>query len=140
MPDSKKTMGQRIAQAATSFQEQVTGRTPKSVNVVLNGDTLVITLHGALSLAEQLLAKNPEGAAKVQEFHRQLFLDASHTLAEEIRRITNVEVCQASAEVTPADGAVLQTFTTGTVVQVFLLKQPLPPEIWNAAIAPPPGI
>lgn len=133
MSDSIQTMGQQIAEAATSFQQQVTGRVPKSVNVVLNGDTLVITLHGALSRAEQLMAQSPQGAAKVQEFHRLLFLNASHTLREEIKRITRVEVREAGAEVAPALGSVVQTFATGTMVQVFLLKQPLPPEIWNGA-------
>ena len=131
MHDSIQTMGRQIAEAATSFQEQVTGRAPKSVNVVLNGDTLVITLHGALSRAEQLMAQSPEGAAKVQEFHRQLFLNASQTLRDEIKRITRVEVREAGAEVAPAIGSIVQTFATGTIVQVFLLEQPLPPVIWN---------
>jgi uncharacterized protein YbcI len=46
---------------------------PKSVTVVLSGNTLVVTLHEALSPAERDMAQSPEGAAKVQEFHRQLF-------------------------------------------------------------------
>src|ERR1700735_3503618 len=41
---------------------------PKSVSVVLSGETLVVTLHGALSPAEQAMAQSPEGAAKEQEF------------------------------------------------------------------------
>ncbi|MDB5292824.1 MAG: hypothetical protein JWL69_4065 [Phycisphaerales bacterium] len=122
MHDSTQTMAEQIAQAATAFQSQRTGHGPKSVSVVLGGDTLVVTLHGALSPAEQALAQNPEGAAKVQEFHRQLFLNASDTLRQEIKRITGMEVREAVAEVEPTSGALLQVFTSGTMVQVFLLS------------------
>jgi uncharacterized protein YbcI len=55
-----QTMAEQIAQAATALQQQRTGHVPKSVSVVLSGDTLVVTLHGALSPAEQAMAQNPQ--------------------------------------------------------------------------------
>jgi len=122
MLQSTPTMAQQIAEAATALQQQRTGHTPKSVSVVLSGDTLVVTLHGALSPAEQAMAKSPDGAAKVQEFHRQLFHSASDALRQEIKRITGMEVREATAQVEPTTGAVVQVFTTGTMVQVFLLS------------------
>jgi len=125
------TMAQQIAQAATAFQQQRTGHMPKSVSVVLSGDTLVVTLLGALSPAEQAMARSPEGAAKVQEFHRELFQSASDTLRREIKRITGVEVQKASAEVDPTTGTVVQVFTTGTMVQVFLLASKVPSSNWS---------
>ena len=67
------SVAQQIAQAAIAFQQQRTGHEPKSAAVVLSGDTLLITLHGALSPAEHALAQSPAGAAQVKEFHRQLF-------------------------------------------------------------------
>ncbi len=66
-------MAQQIAQAAIAFERRRTGRPPGKVTVVLTNDTLVITLHGVLSLAETALAKNSAGAARVEEFHQQLF-------------------------------------------------------------------
>jgi hypothetical protein len=60
-PDS---MAQQIAQTAIAFVEQRLGRKPTSVTVVLGGDTLVITMHGVLSPAEQTLAASPAGAAQ----------------------------------------------------------------------------
>ncbi len=126
MPNLPKTMAEQIAQVAATFQQQRTGHEPKSVSVVLDGDTLVVTLHGALSPAEQAMALNPEGAAKVQEFHRQLFLSASDTLRKEIKRITGMEVREATAEIDPASGAVVQIFTSGTMVQVFQLSGKVP--------------
>src|SRR3954467_6542773 len=110
------TVAQRIARTAMAFEQQRTGHAPGSVKVVLSGDTLVITLHGALSPAEKALARSPAGAAQVQEFHRQLFATSSDALRQEIRRIAGVEVREATAEVEATTGTVVQVFTTGTVV------------------------
>ena len=121
----------QIAHAASAFQEQRTGHAPQSVAVVLSGETLVITLHGALSPAEKDLARSPEGAAQVQEFHRQLFANASDSLRQEIQKITGVQVCEATAEVEATTGTVVQVFTTGTMVQVFLLAQSVPADAWS---------
>ena len=60
------------------FEHQRTGHAPTGVTVVVNEDTLVITLRGGLS------------------------------------------------EVDSATGAVIHAFTTGTIVQVFLLRPPAP--------------
>ncbi len=122
---------QQIAQAALDFEHQTTGRAPKSVTVVLSDDTLVITLHGALSPAEQILAGTPEGIAQVQEFHRQLFDSASASLRQQIKRITGVEVREAASELETTTGTVVKVFTSGTVVQVFLLARGVPAGTWS---------
>ena len=132
MNKSKTSMAQQIAQAAIAFEQRRTGNhVPKSVTVVLSEGTLVITLHEALSPAEKELAKTPVGAAQVQEFHRQLFANSSDSLRQEIKRITGMEVREATAEIEPSSGAVVQAFTTGTVVQVFLLDGSAPTEAWS---------
>ena len=115
------TKAQQIGQAASAFEQQRTGHLPRSVNVVLNEDTLVITLHDALSPAEKALAKSAAGAAQLQEFHRQLFSNAAGAMRQEIKRITGVDVREGRAEVETMTGAVMQLFATGTVVQVFQL-------------------
>jgi uncharacterized protein YbcI len=122
MTQSTETMAEQIAQVATTFQQQRTGHQPKSVSVMLGGDTLVVTLHGALSPAEQATVQSPQGAAKVLEFHRHLFLNASDTLRQEIKRITGMEVLEGSAEMDPTCGPVIQVFPSGTMVQIFLLS------------------
>jgi uncharacterized protein YbcI len=126
------TMSEQVARAASDFQKQRTGHTPDAVTVVLSEETLVITLHGALSPAERDLAKSESGAAKVLEFHRQLFTNSAETLRDEIKRITGVEVCEANAEVETTTGTVVQVFTTGTMVQVFQLAQGVPAETWSS--------
>jgi uncharacterized protein YbcI len=134
MIKANATMAQQIAQAAMAFEERRTGHAPQSVTVVLSENTLVITLHGALSPAEKALAQSAAGAAKVQEFHRQLFLNSAAALREEIKRITGVEVREATAEVEPTTGTVVQAFTTGTVVQVFLLASNVAAETWSGNV------
>jgi uncharacterized protein YbcI len=131
MHTSNSTMAQQIAQAASVFEHERTGKTPTSVTVAQSDGTLVITLHGALSPAERALAKSPAGAAQVQEFHRQLFTNASDSLRPEIKRITGVEVREATAEVEPASGTVAGVFTTGTTVQVYLLAHNISAEAWK---------
>ena len=127
------SVAEQIAQAAIAFQQQRTGHEPKSVAVVLSGDTLLITLHGALSPAEKALAQSPEGAARVQDFHRQLFTNSADELRQEIKRITGVEVREATAEVETTTGTEVQVFTTGTMVQVFLLARVVPAGSWTGS-------
>jgi uncharacterized protein YbcI len=133
MGKTDSTVAQQIAEAASAFEQRLTGRVPKSVTVVLSEETLVITLHGALSPVEQALAKNPAGAAELREYHRQLFANSFDSLRQEIKRITGVEVREAVAEVEPATGTLVKAFTTGSVVQVFLLADNVPTGTWSGS-------
>jgi uncharacterized protein YbcI len=117
------TIAQQIARLASEFHEQQTGHAPKSVTAVLSEDVLVITLHEALSPAEKNLAQSFAGATRVQEFHRQLFHTSTNVLRREIAEITGREVHEAAAEIDPGTGSVVHAFTTGSVVQVFLLAE-----------------
>ena len=133
MTKPQSTMAQQVAQAVMAFQQETTGHAPKAVTVVLSQDTLVVTLHEALSPAERDLAKSPAGAAQVEEFHRQLFSSSSQSLREEIERITGVEVREAVAEVEPTTGAVVQAFTRSAMVQMFRLAQSMPGDSWSGS-------
>ena len=121
MDTNESTVAQQIGEAVSAFQEQSTGHAPKAVTVVLSEDTLVITLHDTLTPAEKVLSRSVDGAAQVQEFHKQLFATSSESLRQEIKRITGRQVREAAAEIEPATGSIVQAFTTGTMVQVFLL-------------------
>jgi uncharacterized protein YbcI len=132
MESSRSTIAEQVAEAARDFQQKRTGHPPTAVTVVLSDDTLVITLHEALTPAERALAKSAVGAAKVQEFHRELFAASSGSLREEIKRITGVAVRAAAAEIETTTGAVVQVFTSGTMVQVFQLAEPITTGMWNS--------
>ena len=88
MADAGANIASEIAHLAKAFEQQRTGHAPKSVTVMLSNNVLVITLHGALSEAEKSMANSPEGAAQIQDFHRQLFANGSAALRKEIKRIT----------------------------------------------------
>ena len=132
------TMAQRIAHAAHAFERTRTGIVPKSVTVVQSEGTLVITVHGALSPAEQALSRTPAGAAQVQELHRRLFASGSQALRQEIQRITGVEVRDATAEIDPSTGTIVAVFSSGTVVQVYLLASEIAADAWNAGASGDP--
>src|SRR5437762_13664659 len=106
MNDTDSKLAEQLARVASRFQEQRTGHAPKAVTVVLGEDTLVVTLHDALTPAERSLAKSPAGAARVQEFHRQLFASSTDEMRQEIKRITGRDVREAAAEVETATGTV----------------------------------
>lgn len=125
MNEHDSALAAQIADAVSAFQELTTGHTPQAVTVVLSEDTLVITLHEALSPAEKALARSAAGAVQVQEFHRQLFMSSSESLRQEINRITGRQIREATAEVEPMTGSIVHAFTTGTMVQVFLLAPQL---------------
>ena len=75
------TMAEKVAEAISVFQEKRTGYPPKAVTVVLSDDTLVVTLHEALSPAEKALVVELEGqtkanaeiAAQLDQFERHFF-------------------------------------------------------------------
>lgn len=124
MTEFNSEMAKQVALAACDFEHQRTGHAPKYVTAVLTDHTLVITLCGMLSPVEMDLAKGPAGAAQVQEFHRQLFINACGLLRREIEKITGVHVRDATSEVTTE---------TGTVVQVFLLADSVTAGTWSGS-------
>jgi uncharacterized protein YbcI len=136
MIKSNSRVAEKVAQAAMAFEQRRTGHTPKWVTVVMCETTLVITLHDALSPAEMALAKTPAGAAQVQEFHHGLFANAAESMRQEIKRISGVEVREAREEIKTTNCTVVQTFTNGTVVQVYLLACNVPTQTWSGSGSP----
>jgi uncharacterized protein YbcI len=136
MVPPRRTPAQRIAAAAAEDECRRTGRAPHAVSVVLGGETLVVTLHGALSPAEQTLALTPTGAAELQAYRRRLFDTSAAAFRREIRDITGVEI-RESAEVEPTTGTAVTVFTTGTVVQVFLLTSGVATDAWSGGGSAP---
>ena len=131
MDQADSNMARQLAHAAVAFEQERTGHPPTSVTVVLSGETLVITLRGALSPAEREMAQTPSGAAKLQEFHSELFASASDPLRREIKRITGSDIREATAAAESKTGRIVGVFKTGTTVQVFLLAKSVPAGSWS---------
>jgi len=121
-PLSSSQLSKELAQIALAMQSERTGHTPKAVTVVASEDTVVLTLHEALTPAEKILASSESGAAKVEQYHRALFAVSCDELRQEIQRLTGRKVREAAVVVEPATGAIVHAFTSGTVVQIFQLE------------------
>lgn len=121
-PVSPANFTKELAQIALSMQSERTGHTPKAVTVVASEETVVLTLHEALTPAERILARTESGAAKVEQYHRALFAVSCDELRKEIQRLTGRRVREAAVVVEPASGAIVHAFTSGTVVQIFQLE------------------
>jgi uncharacterized protein YbcI len=119
MDQTESTMVQQLAEAASAFQLRQTGHAPSDVTVVMEKDTLVVTLHEALSPAELALGSSPERVANLREFHQHLFQNSVESLRNDIERITGRKVREAAAQIEPGTGGVVHTFSTGTIVHVF---------------------
>ena len=111
-----------LAEIALSMQSKRTGYMPKAVTVVASDETVVLTLHEALTPAEKILGRTESGAAKVEQYHRALFAVSCDELRQEIERLTGRKVREVAVVVEPATGAIVHAFTTGTVVQIFQLE------------------
>ena len=119
---SSSALSKELAQIALAMQAERTGHTPKAVTVVASDETVVLTLHEALTPAEKILARSESGAAKVEQYHRALFAVSCDELRKEIQRLTGRKVREAAVVVEPATGAIVHAFTSGTVVQIFQLE------------------
>jgi len=115
-------VSKELAGIALAMQTERTGHTPKAVTVVASDETVVVTLHEALTPAERILARTETGASKVEDYHRALFAVSCEELRREIQRLTGRKVREAAVVVEPASGAIVHAFTSGTVVQIFQLE------------------
>ena len=88
-PAESVDFSKELAEIAMSMQSERTGHTPKAVTVVASNETVVLTLHEALSPAEKILARTEAGAAKVEQYHRALFAVSCDELRKEIQRLTD---------------------------------------------------
>ena len=112
----------KLAEIALAMQAERTGHTPKAVTVVASDETVVVTMHEALTPAERTLAQTAAGAAQVEDYHRALFAVSCEALRQEIQRLSGRRVREAAVVLEPATGAIVHAFTSGTVVQIFQLE------------------
>jgi len=131
MDAKSHSMAQQVSDTVVRLQTARTGHAPKAVTVILGGDTLVVTLHEALSPAEISLSKTIDGASQVQHYHRQLFETSSEELQAEIKRITGVSIRESALEVETSTGAVAHAFTSGVMVQIIRLEGTIPAAKWD---------
>ena len=119
---SSSAVSKELADIALAMQSERTGHMPKAVTVVASDETVVVTLHEALTPAEKVLARTEAGASKVEDYHRALFAVSCNELRREIQRLTGRKVREAAVVMEPASGALVHAFPSGTMVQIFQLE------------------
>ena len=122
MAGTSREFSRELAEIALSMQAERTGHSPKAVTVVASDETVVVTMHDALTPAEKLLAQSAAGASQVEGYHRALFAVSCEALRQEIQRLSGRKVREAAVVLEPATGAIVHAFTSGTVVQIFQLE------------------
>jgi uncharacterized protein YbcI len=133
MEKPSSSMAQQIAEAAGASEQLRTGHGPRSVTVVMSEETPVITLHGALSAAERALHRRRRRRRRSSTFIDSYLHTRPTRYAERSKKITGVGVSEANAEVETKTGTVVHDFTTGTMVQVFLLAHDIPADTWSGS-------
>jgi uncharacterized protein YbcI len=122
MNESGTAVAKELAEIALTMQTTRTGHAPAAVTVVASDETVVVTMHEALTPAEKILARSERGASQVEDYHRALFAVSCEELRTEIQRLTGRKVRESAVVVEPATGAIVHAFTSGTIVQIFQLE------------------
>jgi len=127
------TMARQVARVVRAHHQQQTGQSPSSVTVVLCEGSLVITLHGTLTAAEQAMVRIPDGVVRLEEVQRQLFASSWDVLREEVKRIMGVEIHEETAEVQASTGTVIHTLETTNIDHVILHEHEVSWDSWSGS-------
>jgi len=113
---------EQLAAIAGVQQQLRTGHSPRRVDIACAGDALVMVLHDALTIAEKNLSQDPDAANQLQTFHRELFLNSSSAMKQEIAKVTGRTVREAVSEIETASGSLVYAAATGVMIQVYMLN------------------
>ena len=116
-----KTQGEieaLLCEGMTRFEQDYMGRGPKRVQAHLQGDILLIRLHGVLTLAEQQLVKDlpaEKGRDLLKQVRSHLIETARPVLEATVLEATGVHVLSLHHDIST---------TTGEEVVLFTLAEP----------------
>lgn len=122
MGNNDRGIVKQLAEIASVQQQLRTGHPPKQVDVAFAGDALVMVLHDALTTAEKKLAQDPQAGDQLQAFHRELFLNSSNSMEQEIARVTGRAVRETVGELEAGAGSLVYAPMTGVMIQVYMLN------------------
>jgi uncharacterized protein YbcI len=114
LPKSIKTKGQveaEIGKALIQFEKDFMGRGPKECKAYIIDDMILLRLKGVLTLAEQQLAKNPEGTELIKKVRANLLEQARATLVKAIENIIPAKVIGLHTDISTKTGERVIIFT-----------------------------
>ncbi len=111
MEKTKGQMEAEIANAIIQFEKEYMGRGPMETRAYIIDDMILIRLKGVLTLAEQQLAKNPEGAPLIKRVRSSLLEQARELLTEVIEKVTGLKVISLHTDISTKTGERVIIFT-----------------------------
>src|SRR5438067_1633517 len=112
-----KTQGEiesAVGDGISRFEQEYMGRGPKDIHTFLIGNLLVVRLEGALTVAEQQLAKSlpPEkGRDLIKQIRSHLVETARPVLETMIQGVTGVNVVSMHHDISTVTGEKVMLFT-----------------------------
>lgn len=110
----EKTKGQieaQISEALIKFEKEYMGRGPKETKTYIIKDMVFVRLKGVLTLAEEQLAKNAEGAELIKKTRMQLLESAKVLLQNIILDLTACQVKSLHTDISTKTGERIIVFT-----------------------------
>ena len=112
-----RTLGEieaAISEGVSRFEQDYMGRGPRDIQAHLLGDLLVVRLQGALTVAEQHLAKSlpaEKGRDLLKEVRTHLIETARPVLEAMVEKITGVKVVTMHHDISTKTGEKVVLFT-----------------------------
>lgn len=100
-----------ISEAIIKFEKEYMGRGPTEAKTYIIKDMIFIRLKGVLTLAEEQLAKSPEGADLIKKTRVQLLEGARLLLETIINNITSCQVKSLHTDLSTKTGERIIVFT-----------------------------
>ncbi len=110
----KVTKGQLeagISEVIIKFEKEYMGRGPIETKTYIINDLIFVRLKGVLTLAEEHLAKTPEGAKLIKKTRSQLLEGARFLLENIILEITNCHIVSLHTDISTKTGEKVIVFT-----------------------------
>ncbi|MBM3249200.1 MAG: DUF2294 domain-containing protein [Candidatus Omnitrophica bacterium] len=110
----RKTKGQveaQISEAIIKFEKEYMGRGPTETKTYIIKDMVFVRLKGVLTLAEEQLARSPEGADLIKRTRMQLLEGARVLLEKMISEITACQVQSMHTDISTKTGERVIIFT-----------------------------
>jgi len=103
-----------LAETIARFEKEEMGIHPTDVNVMVEGDLVMVHLKEVLSPSERTLARTEAGQAILQRFNARLFDGGSSpSIREQVSRTLEREVLDLQTTLSPLTGSLVAVFSLG---------------------------
>lgn len=110
MPDASQQVVEEIVRATTRFLKERLGHGPEAYRTYRVDDMIVIRLLKALTTAEYVVAKTPEGRRSIKDTGSRLIGELRPYLEDLIKKSTGADVISVHTDLSTATGERIVVF------------------------------